>query len=81
MPAKLVKVHYNYKIKIWRGFGESCILILTSISTILLESNMAKCSEPWMITSFVCKHVFETISWRNNSKEEKIRGKNRKTNT
>ena len=24
------------------------------------------------------KHVFETISWRNNSKEEKIRGKNRK---
>ena len=52
MPAKLVKVHYNYKIKIWRGFGESCILILTSISTIFLESNMAKCTEPWTITSF-----------------------------
>lgn len=51
VPVKMVKASSNCKTKIWQGFGESCILILTSISAILLESNMEKCNESWCSTS------------------------------
>lgn len=51
VPRKLVKVSSNCKTKIWQGFGESCVLILTSISAVLLESNMEKCNESCCSTS------------------------------